>query len=283
MHRLFSKGNFVLLLVGITLLFQNCAPTSVGYSEAPKADNSVVPTPPPDTSPLNADSVIRGTVTNAVNNHPIKAASVRLRKVETAHELLASMSTDNSGNFRSEALAPGNYFVDYVAEGFISVTNVQVVVEKSKEVILNQSMSTAVQSGQMRIVLNWSDPKAGAVEDVDAYMLYPGSTLPIYFNGPNGDGCLLDIDVRLWKGPETITISQMKQGTYRYYVNNYSSPLDRSALGKSEVKVAVYKGSELHKMYTVPMGFGITYEVFRIENGNVVDVKKFNDSLPVAE
>jgi len=283
MHRLFSKSNFGLLLVGITLMFQNCAPTSVGYSDAPKEDVSIGPTSPPDTAPLDIDSLIRGTVTNAVNNHPIKDATIRIRKAEASHELFASMKSDNLGNFRSEALTPGNYFVDYIAEGFISVINVQVLVEKSKEAILNQSMSTAVQSGQIRIVLNWSDPKAGAVEDVDAYMLYPGSTLPIYFNGPNGDGCLLDIDVRLWKGPETITISQMKAGTYRYYVNNYSSPLDRSALGKSEVKVAVYKGSELHKMYTVPTGLGITYEVFRIENGNVIDVKKFNDTLPVAE
>lgn len=270
----------IISIILILPQFQNCAPNNVSYSEAPPAQEAVATSE--TGTPAVGDATLRGTVSNALTNAALANVIVRVRKAEAPTEVVASLTSTAQGTFQSTALAPGNYYVDFVLTNYIPVTSVPLVITAGKESVLNQSLSTAIGNDQIRIVLNWCDPKAGAAEDVDAYLTYPGAADPIYFNAPNGDGVKLDIDILKWRGPETVTISTVKTGTYSYYVNNYSNRSDYSALGKSEVKVAVYKGSQQLKLYSVPAGSGISYEVFRIVNGNIVDVKQYNNNLRVA-
>lgn len=270
------------LAISFLPLFQNCAPNEVGYSEIPKppiVEGAGQTEEPPQPGP----SGILGQVSNALNNAPLANVSVQVRLASKPQEILKTYSTDGSGAFQTDDMSPGNYLLDFAATGFIPVKGVTATLIAGRDTSINQSLSGAIQNNQIRVVLNWTGPKFAAVEDVDAYMVHPSDRLPIYFNGRSGDGIQLDIDIRVWRGPETITITSVKTGTYLYYVNNFSNPYDRFALGKSEVKVAVYRGSSLHKIYTVPAGAGVTYEVFRIENGNIIDVERFNDSLLVAQ
>lgn len=268
----------IISIILILPQFQNCAPSNVSYSEAPPEPQAAATSEPATAG----DAILRGTVSNALTNAALANVIVRVRKAETPTDVVASLTSGSAGTFQSAALAPGNYLVDFVLANFIPVSNVPLVITAGKESVLNQSLSTAIGNDQIRIVLNWCDPKAGAAEDVDAYLSYPGGADPIYFNSPNGDGVKLDIDILKWRGPETVTISTVKTGTYSYYVNNYSNRDDSAALGRSEVKVAVYKGSQQLKLYTVPAGAGISYEVFRIVNGSIVDIKRYDASLRVA-
>jgi hypothetical protein len=270
------------LFISVLPLFQNCAPNEVGYSEIPQT-LPVEPAEVEEPAPQPGPSGILGQVTNALTNAPLSNVSVQVRRASAPLEILKTYTTDASGQFQTEDMEPGDYLLDFTASGFIPVKGATAVLVSGRDTAINQSLSGAIQNDQIRIVLNWTGPKLAAVEDVDAYILHPGAKLPIYFNGRSGDGIQLDIDIRYWRGPETITITSLKTGSYRYYVNNYSNPFDRTALGKSDVKVAVYRGPSLYKIYTVPPGAGVTYEVFRIENGIILDVERFNDSLLVVD
>lgn len=172
--------------------------------------------------------------------------------------------------------------MDFSNTGYITLTSVAAQVTTHATTVLNESLSPALASGQIRIVLNWCDETPGAVRDIDSYLQVPGGGDPVYFYNKTASGAQLDVDETDWKGPETITITSLGSGTYSYYVNNYSYRRNRLALGSSSVRVSVYKGTSLLRTYAVPSGNGLTYEVFRIVNGTLTDVKAYNDSLSVA-
>jgi hypothetical protein len=144
-------------------------------------------------------------------------------------------------------------------------------------------MTTSLPQGQFRAVLNWTGPKEGAVRDVDAYLLIPGREMnPIaYKNRDDGNGANLDYDVTAWRGPETITITERRPGTFTYYVNNYNLRCDRTALSMSDVTVRVYEDDRAVGTYAIPPGVGINYVFFKIVDGTLIDVRQFDDSLPV--
>ena len=82
----------------------------------------------------------------------------------------------------------------------------------------------------------------------------------------------LDVDDTFRYGPETITISQVTPGVYRYYVYDY---LNRgsaisTALGLSNAKVEFYANGTLRTFF-VPTGVGNAWAVFEW-NGTSVTV-----------
>lgn len=264
---------FALSVFGLFIFsFQNCSP--VGFTGTNQEETQL-----PSKIP---DSLIRGTLTNAVTNAKLKDVTVKIRLASHPNQVLLKLKTDANGIYRTGALLPGRYLVDFSLNGFIDILNVPAEVVEGQETVLNKSMSTSLEDGQIRIVLNWCDAKPGAVEDVDSYLIVPQTNTPIYFNNKVGYGAHLDIDVRKWKGPETTTITQIHQGTYVFYVNNFTDRYDKQALGRSDVSVTVYKGNQVLKQYQIPQGRGTTFEVFRIVNGQLVDVLKYNDDLLVA-
>jgi hypothetical protein len=122
----------------------------------------------------------------------------------------------------------------------------------------------------------------GGVKDVDSWLQIPGVRQPLGYTilRTNYHSAHLDRDDTDWNGPETITIYEAKPGTYVFWVNNYnfrnSSGAERG-LGNSSVRVEVYREDQLLKTYSVPRGTGLSYEVFRIVNGNLVDTGEFFD------
>ena len=85
-------------------------------------------------------------------------------------------------------------------------------------------------------------------------------------NCANPPYACLDVDVTDGFGPETITITQMLAGNYRYTVNNYSgeSPLDQSG-----ARVDVYISNSLAQSFSVPAGSGDNWTVFDL-NGTTI-------------
>lgn len=278
--RLFRRA-FAILSLALIAGFQNCsAPTQFSEDSGSTEQSSKNPGPSPTPGPTTGSA--RGTVTHALTNAKLPGVSVSLRNASSPAQVVRTAVSSGAGAFSLGSLPTGNYLVEYSADGFIPVSGVLVQIRAGQETVLTQSLSPTLAAGQLRIVLNWCDLKSGAVEDVDAYLSIPGEAYPIYFNNKTGPDAQLDIDILLWKGPETITIDHVRSGTYIYYVNNFSHRHAPQALGASEVRVAVFQGSQMIRSYSVPAGTGITYEVFRIVNGQIQDMKRYNDSLPVA-
>ena len=91
---------------------------------------------------------------------------------------------------------------------------------------------------------------------------------------------MLDHDDTNWVGPETVTILEQRQGTYVYYVNNFSDRSDLQALGRSGINILIIAGSEIIDEISIPQGTGLTYEVYRIIDGEFVITGGYDDTLP---
>jgi hypothetical protein len=122
-------------------------------------------------------------------------------------------------------------------------------------------MSPVLLSGQIRIVLTWSDD-ASDPPDLDSHLYTPvigGSTHHVYY-GETGSVAAapyatLDVDDRDWAGPETITIQDSYDGTYEYRVHQYpaSAPAaDTGNLWRSDAVVRIYDSAGLRYTFNVP-------------------------------
>lgn len=238
-----------------------------------------------DVSPIvdNFDSGGRivGIARDSVSGDPVSDALVGFKKQKEDIDYFYETRTNHTGEYQSPYLLPGTYFVDIEKEGYINVQNQPVGVQIGQQLDENISMSAPLADSTYRVTLSWTNQKENAVKDVDSYLKIPGvEQLLSYRNkGRNYYGSHLDRDDTNWIGPETITISDLKDGTYIYYVNNYSDRGNVIALGNSNIRVRLYKGSKLIKDFSVPQGRGLSYELFRIEDGSIKITGVFNDSL----
>jgi hypothetical protein len=185
------------------------------------------------------------------------------------------------GTYETRYLRQGTYFVDIQRPGFVDIRGQRVEVVTGTDRQENVAVSPPIGEGEWRIVLTWCRMKERAVRDVDSYLAIPGVTEPLAFRRVRTEyhGAHLDIDQTQWVGPETVTIRTVKSGTYIYYVNNYDNRGNLSALGHSDINVQVIRGNRTVKTYRVPEGKGLSYEVFRIENGELKDTGRWADEL----
>ncbi len=219
------------------------------------------------------------------NNTPLANVVVEFRRVRNENPFL-TRRTDPGGYYKSAALRPGTYVVRMWAANYMEALFDRVVVVKEKNTMQNANL-LLIPKGKVsyRITMSWCNARAGAVRDVDSYLQIPGvsTDAPLSFQRTKTDyyGTHLDVDETKWRGPETVTIKTLREGTYIYYVNNYSHRIEKSALGMSDVQIQVYQGNNHVRTYGIQGGEGITYEVFRIVDGHIVDVKAYNGSLKV--
>ena len=83
----------------------------------------------------------------------------------------------------------------------------------------------------------------------------------------------LDLDDLSSYGPETVTIYDQIDGTYRFSVHDYTNRSSESstALSNSGAQVRIYKGSGLLETFNVPTNMGGTlWTVFEMNGTNIV-------------
>ena len=222
---------------------------------------------------------ISGTLTDAFTGLPLASAQIFFREGINiqAGDIVAETMTDNSGNYSlADTLQTGQYTIEVVLDGYVN--NFITILVLGGQVINNQnaSITPVLPNGETRIVLTWGVQPA----DLDSHLTGPvannaGSRFHIYF-GNKGSATLspfsrLDVDDTSSFGPETITISSQFQGTYRYYVHNFSnrSNANSTSLGDSSAKVTVYQGDEPPRVFNVPSGVGTTWSVFELSGSNL--------------
>ena len=181
--------------------------------------------------------------------------------------------TDQSGYGRQLLTASATGYSDFSTYISISPTGTT----------FDISLSPTIPAGGMRLVLNWSP----SPQDLDIHLTTPeieGTEYEIWSNEKGSPDSppyvLLDVDAANGFGPETITIHQLKSGTYRCFVFNYSELPD---LTGSAGVVQIYDSDGLKNTVTVPAaGTGLYWYVCDIDgaNGNVTVVNTIQDTPP---
>jgi hypothetical protein len=211
---------------------------------------------------------ISGTIRNASTGGGLAGATVSVfDNIQTA--ALATQVSDGSGNFSFTGLAAGTYRLSASATGFQTAQRTGVAVGNGG-VTANQDLVLSCSGcNTVTIVLSWG----ASPSDLDSHLTGPnadGSRFHVYYAARGSLTAApfahLDVDDVTSYGPETITITQMNTGIYRYSIHDFSnrSSTTSSALGASGAKVQVYTSAGLAQTYFVPAQPGTLWTVFEL-------------------
>lgn len=194
----------------------------------------------------------------------------------------ADVNFEEGGNFKTDSdgkvlftspIENGQLKISFKAKGYI--TSDFTVEIMAGTIFFNRfSVSPSLPKGSIRIVLDWDKEPS----DLDAHLVKQGSYHISYRDmKTSADGIAkLDHDEMNGYGPETITLNSLDlEGSYEYFVNNFSekNKSNTTGLSRSKAVVKVFSGLRLQKIYQVPTDIiGLIWKVFRIENGEIVDV-----------
>ncbi len=221
---------------------------------------------------------VSGTITDAVSGNAVSDVSLSVRSGlnVTSGSTTGTTTTATNGTYTLSSMSAGGYTVQASKSGYISTFNTVYVCGN----LTNQdaSMSEELSSGNMRIVSSW--PTGSTAGDLDSHLSIPNSagngTVHIYFGtnaesvaaddhyiyGAN-DNVSLDRDTTSAPGTETITITQVRSGTYSYSVHDFTNKSNSSStkLAQSGASVNVYYNNTT-TTYNVPNGAGTLWRVF---------------------
>ena len=169
---------------------------------------------------VNSGLVINGISSNATDGLPVQDVVVSIS--ETMDK------TDQLGNFSLfipnvpdslTLIGEKNSFCDFVG-------NFEIPENYNEKIfVYNFSISPVPLPEEIRFVLNWSASPA----DLDSHLRTPeidSSKFHIFYgnrgNVESAPYAILDVDDVDGYGPETITIKQAFNGTYLYYIHNYT-------------------------------------------------------------
>ena len=229
---------------------------------------------------------VAGRVTDALNGNAVSGAAVSIAGLSATSGAdgsftipnvpVGTLRADFSASPRSGAAPLAVQFADGSTEGtqtlsvsatgYVTYSNNQVVVVAGGTSTANVSLSPQLSGNMMRLVLNWGESPS----DLDSYLVTPsinGMTYTVSFSNQGSSTsppyATLDHDVTQGRGPETITIHQFVSGTYKYYVNQWSSS---GTLAASNASVQVYTAQGLVRTIQIPTtGSGEYWNVLTID------------------
>jgi hypothetical protein len=228
---------------------------------------------------------ISGTVIDATSLAAIAGATVNLHTGanNTNGAVVATTTSSGAGQYAFANLAAGSYTVAATKAGFSQNSANVVVATGAQTNAGNLPLSPLLGAGQVRIVLSWG----ASPTDLDSHLVGPvdsGSSQQFHvYYGRTGSSTAapfakLDVDVTSGFGPETITISQLKPGTYRYHVYDFDDTGTLSSTSNATVKVFVGTASAPSAVFNVPAGqVGDVWTVFDLDGqtGQVTPINSF--------
>ena len=243
-------------------------------------------------SPGLKPAILEGQITDALDGAPVSAVSLTIGGYDTR--------TDATGWYRFTNLVGGPLQADFDANvragnapltvrffnqcaestlalnarktGYLSYTNARVNLQAGETSRLDFSLSPANISG-LRFVLNWG----AKPRDLDAHLLVPPIQSMNYEVSYNARGtsnappyALLDIDRTDGFGPETISVTRLQAGVYRYYVHNFQDEQgDTGPFSDSGATVQIYTENGLVRTIQAPRaGAGDYWDVATIDGMN---------------
>jgi hypothetical protein len=229
-----------------------------------------------------ATGTVSGTITNSFTGLGVSGLTIKFRSGinNTTGTVVATTTTGANGLFSFASLVAGTYTAEISGTGYITTSITITCIGGQTVANQNASISPTGLTGQWRFILTWG----ATPTDLDAHLTGPdsitGNRFHVYFDDktPAGSHASLDIDNTESYGPESITLSSMRTGVYRFSVHDY---IDRNAststaLGSSGAQVKVYYESTLMKTYNVPNTAGTLWTVFTISGTTITDVNSMS-------
>ncbi len=243
---------------------------------------------------------ISGTIKDAVSNNAVNGVSLSARRGlnMTNGTVTVSDTTSSTGTYSFSSMSAGWYTVETSISGYITSTfHVYACGDQSDQ---DAFISTTLDPGAMRIVLSWKTD----TDDLDSHVTAPDNLSgqghsnavnqkfhtyweykSFYYATNNfscsgcstdqlGDNVTLDLDNTKGIGscnscgPETLTISAVRDGTYSYYVHNFDEAGNNNLLlAASEATVTVYYNDSV-TTFNVPYGAADLWYVFDFDNSS---------------
>jgi len=192
-------------------------------------------------STSTSTGTISGTVISSTTGSGLSGVYVSVSENSSYYD-----TTDTYGDF-SIVIPQGTYTVIFSLTGYtFSDVSITVTSGQTSEVSTNLTIGNpAVSSGDIRLVLSWGANPS----DLDAHLISPYNSEHLYFSDSSISGAMLDVDDTSSYGPETVTISNFYDGTYKFYVHRFSGT---GYLTTSSAVVKIYDASGLIRTVSVP-------------------------------
>ena len=228
---------------------------------------------------LSAQSVeLKGKVSNALNGAGVPDVLVTVGDITAI--------TNENGDYNIGLIFFGEYDITGEVEEFCPYSGHFMIPDDSSLdiFIFNFSVSPIPEPGETRMVLNWgAEPR-----DLDSHLLTPeieGTTHHISYMNRGSETAApyvtLDTDNTQGYGPETITIKQSFEGTYIYYIKNFSND---ETLANSSGTIQIYNSPDCDgETINVPdEGSGRYWYVCDIDgaSGNITIVNQIQEAEP---
>jgi hypothetical protein len=182
-------------------------------------------------------------------------------------------TTAADGAYTLTDLAAGTYTLLMRGAGYAQTSRTVVVSGGATLANADLTLSANANANQWRAVLTWT----AAARDLDLYLTLPGAGTArqqVYFLQPGSCAvapfACLDRDASAAPGPETITISQLGTGIYRFYVHNYNTPSSASdsTLMTSGAQLRLFRGATQMAAYNVPQQGGTLWTVVELDGAS---------------
>jgi len=224
----------------------------------------------------DSKGTVSGSVIDSLTGEPVYGAAVSIKSSNSDSQFQPmELTTDDYGIYTAE-LPAGYYTVDINVIGYSKLSVPVIVIGGQTVDNQNGALTPILEAGQLRIVLTWGEKPL----DLDSHLTGPsaeGKPFHIYYNHKTSDynGEImadLDWDDTTSYGPETTTIYNAVDGTYSFYIHDYSNRESENctALANSGAKVQVYEGDSLIAEYNVPTSLvGTAWHVFDFTAGEI--------------
>ena len=229
---------------------------------------------------------ISGSVIDALTGRGVANVEIRFRQGanNTTGWIYRTVTTGSGGSYLFSDVDPGYYTGEMVLTGYAAGAYFVAVCLGDGQTNGNQngSVTPLVDGREVRIVLTWGENP----RDLDSHLTGPidGSSsrfhVAYYSRGSSTSSpfALLDHDDVTSYGPETITIYQQFDGTYRYSVHLFSG--SGSLTTTSGAHVAVYRGNDLWWDFDVPStGTGRVWTVFEMNGTEIREIGTIGNTI----
>lgn len=228
------------------------------------------PAPVEQTESGASHFMVEGQVVDAVTGEGVLGAIVKVREEgRQVGDVLKEGETDADGCYQA-ALEAGTYLAEVELEGYLT-EYFELSVDDRGNVNNGQFViSPTVESGQIRIVLEWGSSPA----DLDSYLrgnLPDGTSVSVNFMNrtvqkDGRDAVTLDVDEQRGYGPETTTIHD-SEGDYYFTVHDFRH---EGTLGQNGASVKVYMpGEDAPTVIDAPASLQNSWDVLEIHQGTL--------------
>ncbi len=247
---------------------------------------------------------LEGLIVNSFTGNPVPNALIQFVNLNL------STTSDANGNYYIDNIPEGALSIDFAgspregdfplevnfsssfnynlfqisvsAENFLTYTT-DINIDQLEHEVRNFSLTPDNQINEISLVLSWqAEPR-----DLDSHLLTPeieGNSYHIYYasegNLEIAPYAQLDLDDTNGYGPETISISEYYSGTYHYYIHKFSGI---GTLAGSNAFVDIYQNSSLYSTITIPeTGNGDYWHVCNIDGstGAITIINTVGNSAP---